>query len=97
MKMSGKSNPNLVDVRSPDEYTGKIIAPPGMSETAQRAGHIPGAANVPWSSAVDKDGRFKPAEALTEIYLNKGPASIRKSRWSPIAASGSARATRGSC
>ena len=44
-----KSTGHLVDVRSVDEFTGKIIAPPGMSETAQRAGHIPGAANVPWA------------------------------------------------
>jgi thiosulfate/3-mercaptopyruvate sulfurtransferase len=78
MKISGKRNPNLVDVRSPDEYTGKIIAPPGMSETAQRAGHIPGAANVPWSSAVDKDGRFKPAEALSEIYLKNAGIDPKK-------------------
>ena len=42
---------NLVDVRSPDEYTGKVIAPPGMSETAQRGGHIPTAINVPWAQA----------------------------------------------
>ncbi|HMB95308.1 MAG TPA: rhodanese-like domain-containing protein, partial [Tepidisphaeraceae bacterium] len=42
---------NLVDVRSPDEFTGKIIAPPGMTETAQRAGHIPGAKNIPWAKA----------------------------------------------
>jgi thiosulfate/3-mercaptopyruvate sulfurtransferase len=60
---------NLVDVRSPDEYTGKIIAPPGMSETAQRGGHIPGAKSVPWSTAVQTDGSFKPAEELREIYL----------------------------
>lgn len=42
---------SLVDVRSPDEYSGKIIAPPGMTETAQRAGHIPGASNIPWARA----------------------------------------------
>src|SRR5487761_1056636 len=46
----------LVDVRSVDEFTGEIIAPPGMSETAQRAGHIPGAVNVPWSQAANEDG-----------------------------------------
>jgi hypothetical protein len=78
MKISGKRNPNLVDVKSPDEYTGKIIAPPGMSETAQSAGHIPGAADVPWSSAVDKDGRFKPAEALLEIYLENAGIDPKK-------------------
>ncbi|HEV3253953.1 MAG TPA: sulfurtransferase [Candidatus Acidoferrales bacterium] len=62
----------LVDVRSPDEFTGKIIAPPGMTETAQRAGHIPGAANIPWSQAANEDGTFKSADALRQLYENKG-------------------------
>ncbi|MCI0456144.1 MAG: sulfurtransferase [Gemmataceae bacterium] len=62
---------NLVDVRSPDEFTGKIIAPPGMSETAQRGGHIPGARNVPWNSAVNPDGTFKSADELRKIYLEQ--------------------------
>jgi len=61
---------NIVDVRSPDEYTGKVIAPPGMTETAQRGGHIPGAKNIPWSTAVLPDGTFKPAEVLRAIYLD---------------------------
>jgi len=60
---------NLVDVRSPDEFTGKVIAPPGMTETAQRAGHIPGAKNVPWSTAVAPDGTFKSADELRQIYV----------------------------
>ena len=60
---------NLVDVRSPDEYTGKVIAPPGMTETAQRGGHIPGATNVPWATAVNSDGTFKSAEELKQIYF----------------------------
>jgi thiosulfate/3-mercaptopyruvate sulfurtransferase len=60
---------NLVDVRSPDEYTGKVIAPPGMTETAQRGGHIPGAASVPWVTAVNPDGTFKSADDLREIYF----------------------------
>ncbi len=60
---------NLVDVRSPDEFTGRILAPPGLSETAQRAGHIPGAKSVPWSTAVRPDGRFKDVEELRRIYL----------------------------
>ncbi len=64
------SNRNLIDVRSPDEFTGKVIAPPGMSETAQRAGHIPGATNVPWVTAVAKDGTFKSADELKAIYLD---------------------------
>jgi thiosulfate/3-mercaptopyruvate sulfurtransferase len=63
-------NRNLVDVRSPDEYTGKVIAPPGMSETAQRGGHIPGAVNVPWATAVADDGTFKSADELRSIYLD---------------------------
>ena len=63
---------NLVDVRSTPEYTGEIIAPPGMTETAQRAGHIPGAINVPWSQAVRDDGTFKSAEELVSLYEGKG-------------------------
>ena len=65
-------NAKLVDVRSVDEFTGKIIAPPGMTETAQRAGHIPGAANIPWSQAVNEDGTFKSADALKQLYGAKG-------------------------
>jgi thiosulfate/3-mercaptopyruvate sulfurtransferase len=60
---------NLVDVRSPDEFTGKVIAPPGMTETAQRAGHVPGARSVPWATAVNPDGTFKSVEELKGIYL----------------------------
>jgi thiosulfate/3-mercaptopyruvate sulfurtransferase len=67
-----KSKGSLVDVRSVDEFTGKIIAPPGMSETAQRAGHIPGAANVPWAQAANEDGTFKSADALKQLYQSKG-------------------------
>lgn len=62
---------NLVDVRSPDEFTGKVIAPPGMTETAQRGGHIPGAKSVPWSTAVNPDGTFKSADELRSIYLEQ--------------------------
>lgn len=62
---------NLVDVRSPDEFSGKVIAPPGMSETAQRGGHIPGAKSVPWSSAVAGDGTFKPYDELSDLYLKQ--------------------------
>jgi thiosulfate/3-mercaptopyruvate sulfurtransferase len=62
----------LVDVRSADEFTGKIIAPPGMTETAQRAGHIPGAANIPWSQAAREDGTFKSVEELKQLYQGKG-------------------------
>jgi thiosulfate/3-mercaptopyruvate sulfurtransferase len=67
-----KSKGRLVDVRSVDEFTGKIIAPPGMSETAQRAGHIPNAANVPWAQAAREDGTFKSYEELKQLYGAKG-------------------------
>ena len=61
----------LVDVRSPDEFTGKIIAPPGMSETAQRAGHVPGATSIPRSTAVTNENTFKTADELRTIYLDQ--------------------------
>ena len=67
-----KSSHNLVDVRSPDEFTGKIIAPPGLPETAQRPGHIPGAANIPWGKAVNDDGTFKSADELKKLYGDAG-------------------------
>jgi thiosulfate/3-mercaptopyruvate sulfurtransferase len=70
--LDGRHNAHLVDVRSPDEFTGKIVAPPGMTETAQRGGHIPGAKNIPWSLAVREDGTFKPAEELRELYNSRG-------------------------
>jgi thiosulfate/3-mercaptopyruvate sulfurtransferase len=63
-----KSNISMVDIRSPDEFSGKIFAPPGFAETAIRAGHIPGAVNVPWASAVAEDGTFKSKEELKKIY-----------------------------
>ena len=66
---SGRSK--LVDVRSPDEYSGKIIAPPGLAETAQRPGRIPGARSAPWSQAVSADGTFKPRALLEDLYLNQ--------------------------
>jgi thiosulfate/3-mercaptopyruvate sulfurtransferase len=62
----------LVDVRSVDEFTGKIVAPPGMSETAQRAGHIPNAANIPWAQAASEDGTFKSYDDLQKLYNSKG-------------------------
>ncbi|HEX5139708.1 MAG TPA: sulfurtransferase [Dehalococcoidia bacterium] len=63
---------SLVDVRSPAEFSGEILAPPGLQETAQRGGHIPGAANVPWGQAVKEDGTFKSAEELKALYGGKG-------------------------
>ena len=65
----------LVDVRSPAEFTGQVIAPPGMQETAQRAGHVPGAANVPWAQAANEDGTFKSAADLAALYEGKGVTS----------------------
>ena len=62
----------LVDVRSPAEYNGEIIAPPGMAETAQRAGRIPGAASIPWAQTVQEDGRFKSTDELAALYAAKG-------------------------
>ncbi len=63
----------LVDVRSPAEFAGEVISPPGYEqEGAQRAGHIPGAASVPWVQAVNEDGTFKSAEELRELYGGKG-------------------------
>jgi thiosulfate/3-mercaptopyruvate sulfurtransferase len=64
----------LVDVRSPAEFSGEVIAPPGMSETAQRGGHIPGAKNIPWARAVNEDGTFRSAEELAELYAGAGLA-----------------------
>ncbi|HET7830657.1 MAG TPA: sulfurtransferase [Candidatus Limnocylindrales bacterium] len=68
----GESGLSLVDVRSPAEFNGEVIAPPGMTETAQRAGHIPGAASVPWATQVNEDGTFKSAEELANLYAAKG-------------------------
>ena len=62
-----------MDVRSPQEYSGEIIAMPGYEhEGAQRAGHIPGAASVPWASAVGEDGTFRSADELRELYTSRG-------------------------
>ena len=62
----------LVDVRSPQEYTGELMAPPGYEqEGASRTGHIPGAQSVPWATAVRDDGTFKRADELKEIYAGK--------------------------
>ena len=68
----GNSARALVDVRSPAEFSGEILAPPGLSEPAQRGGHIPGAANVPWGQAVREDGTFKSVEELKALYGGKG-------------------------
>jgi thiosulfate/3-mercaptopyruvate sulfurtransferase len=62
----------LVDVRSPEEFSGEILAPPGLQETAQRGGHIPGAENISWAATVNDDGTFKSAEELRELYEGQG-------------------------
>jgi thiosulfate/3-mercaptopyruvate sulfurtransferase len=63
----------LVDVRSPKEFTGEILAPPEYpTEHAQRGGHIPGAVNIPWAQAVNEDGTFKSTEELKKLYESKG-------------------------
>jgi len=69
---------NLVDVRSPDEFTGKVIAPPGLNETAQRGGHIPGAKSIPWAMAVNEDGTFKSPEQLRALYQGAGVTPDRE-------------------
>jgi thiosulfate/3-mercaptopyruvate sulfurtransferase len=70
---SNLSNLELVDVRSPAEYSGELLAPEHLpQEGAQRGGHIPGAANVPWATAVAEDGTFKSADELSQIYGGKG-------------------------
>lgn len=71
--LNAKDTIKLVDVRSPKEFTGEILAPPEYpTEHAQRGGHIPSAANIPWGQAVNDDGTFKSAEELEKIYHPKG-------------------------
>ncbi len=74
------NNVGLVDVRAPAEYSGELLAPPNLpQEGSQRGGHIPGAANVPWASAVNEsDGTFKSVEELREIYGGKGITGDRE-------------------
>ena len=71
----GQAGFALVDVRSPAEFNGEVIAPPGMTETAQRAGHIPGASSIPWGQTVREDGTFKSREELAALYESKGVTS----------------------
>ncbi len=72
MESLNRADVALVDVRSPQEFTGELLAPPGLMETAQRGGHIPGAQNIPWSQAVREDGTFKSVEELRQLYASKG-------------------------
>ena len=69
----------LVDVRSPDEFSGALNAPPNLpQEGSQRSGHIPGAANIPWGQAVNDDGTFKSAAELAELYGSRGVDGARE-------------------
>jgi thiosulfate/3-mercaptopyruvate sulfurtransferase len=68
---------SLIDVRSPGEYTGEILAPPGLPETCQRGGHIPGARSIPWGKAANDDGTFKSREELEQIYGGEGVDASR--------------------
>jgi len=61
-----------VDVRSPQEFTGEILAPPGLPETCQRGGHIPGAKSIPWAKACNDDGTFKSYDELKALYGGAG-------------------------
>jgi thiosulfate/3-mercaptopyruvate sulfurtransferase len=75
------NNKNLVDVRSPDEFAGKLLAPAHLpQEAAQRGGHIPSAINVPWSKAANEDGTFRSEDELRELYkeagIDEGKATI---------------------
>ena len=68
----------LVDVRSPAEFSGELLAPAALpQEGAQRGGHVPGAANIPWASAVREDGTFKDADELRDLYASKGITADR--------------------
>lgn len=72
IEASNKKTTSLVDIRSSDEYNGKVFAPNGVQELSVRAGHVPGAVNVPWSQAVAADGTFKSKEELKKLYANVG-------------------------
>jgi thiosulfate/3-mercaptopyruvate sulfurtransferase len=69
---SAKRTAGLVDVRSPQEFSGEILAPPGLPETCQRGGHVPGARSIPWGKACNEDGTFKSADELRQLYGSEG-------------------------
>lgn len=77
MEVMRSGSAALIDVRSPQEFTGEIFAPPGMPETCQRAGHIPGARSVPWGKACNEDGTFRSREALEALYGEAGATAGR--------------------
>ena len=74
---SARAGASLVDVRSPQEFTGEILAPPGLPETCQRGGHIPGARNIPWGRACNDDGTFKSYDELKRLYGMEGVDGTR--------------------
>jgi thiosulfate/3-mercaptopyruvate sulfurtransferase len=69
---SAAASHGMVDVRSPQEFTGEILAPPGLPETCQRGGHIPGARSIPWGKACNEDGTFKSYDELKALYGGEG-------------------------
>jgi thiosulfate/3-mercaptopyruvate sulfurtransferase len=69
---SAARSSGLVDVRSPGEFSGEILAPPGLPETCQRGGHVPGARSIPWGKACNDDGTFKSADELKALYGGEG-------------------------
>ncbi|HLT46262.1 MAG TPA: sulfurtransferase [Rubricoccaceae bacterium] len=78
MQRVARSEVDLVDVRSPQEFTGEVLAPPGLPETCQRGGHIPGAYNVTWSRAVNEDdGTFRSVDELRALYSAEGVTGER--------------------
>jgi thiosulfate/3-mercaptopyruvate sulfurtransferase len=72
MAASASGSAGFVDVRSPDEFSGRVLAPPGLPETCQRGGHIPGAQNIPWGQTCNDDGTFKTVAELRALYAAKG-------------------------
>lgn len=70
--VEGQQTKDLIDIRSADEFSGKIFAPEGFQELAVRAGHIPGAVNIPWKKALNEDGTFKSEEELRALYAEQG-------------------------
>jgi len=67
-----RKSASMVDVRGPQEFTGEILAPPGLPETCQRGGHIPGAKNIPWGKNCNDDGTFKDVAELKAMYAAQG-------------------------
>lgn len=71
--IAGIGNKNLLDIRSPDEFAGRLLAPANLpQEQSQRPGHIPGASNVPWARTTNEDGSFKSDEEIDTIYREAG-------------------------